>query len=123
MVIQLADTSIRLPSDIVEDVLIRVGEFIYPVNFLVIETKTVSNLASQVAVILGHPFLATANTLINCRNGMMILSFDNITLELNIFNMQRQPSGFDDMEFSTLNWAEDSILDDAFDDVFAAEYE
>jgi len=27
------------------------------------------------------------------------------------------------MEFSTLNWVEDSILDDAFDDVFTAKYE
>ena len=80
------------------------GEFIYSANFVVIEIEKVSNLASQVPVILGHPSLATANALINCRNGMMRLSFGNMTVELNIFNMQRQPSGFDDMEFSTLNW-------------------
>ena len=53
----------------------------------------------------------------------MRLSFGNMSLELNIFNMQRQPSGFDDMEFSTLNWVGDSIFDDAFDDIFATEYE
>ena len=52
---------------------------------------------------------------------MMKLSFGNMTLELNIFNMQRQPSGFDDMKFSTLNWVEDSIFDYAFDEMFAAE--
>ena len=86
------------------------GEFIYPVDFVVIETETVSNLASQVPMILGHPFLATINALINCRNCMMRLSFGNMTLELNIFSLQRQPSGFDDMEFSTLHWVEDSIL-------------
>jgi len=44
IVIQLADRSARLPKGIVEDVLIRVGEFIYPVDFVVIETETVSNL-------------------------------------------------------------------------------
>jgi len=92
-------------------------------DFVVIETETVSNLASQVSVILRCPFLATTNALINCRNGMMRLFFGNITLELNIFNLQRQPSGFDDMEFSTLHWVGDSILEDAYDDVFAAEYE
>ena len=48
-------------------------------------------------MILGRPFLATANALINYRNGMMRISFGN---------MQRQSSGFDDMEFSTLNWVE-----------------
>ena len=53
----------------------------------------------------------------------MALSFSNMTLELNIFNLQRQPSGFDDVEFSTLHWVEDSVLDDARDDVFAIEYE
>jgi len=53
---------------------------------------------------------------------MMRLSFGNMTIELNIFNMQRQPSGFDDMEFSTLNWVEDFVFDDAFDEMIAAEY-
>jgi len=123
MVIQLTDRLTWLSRGIIEDVLIRVGEFIYPMDFIVIETEKVSNLASQVLVILGRPFLTTANALINYRNGMMRLSFDNITIELNIFNMQRQPSGFDNMEFSTLNWVEDSVFDDAFDEMFAVEYE
>ena len=39
MVIQLPDRSTRLPRGIVEDVLIRVDEFIYPVDFVVIETE------------------------------------------------------------------------------------
>ena len=123
MVIQLADRSTRLPRGVVEDVLIRVGEFIYPVDFIVLETEKVANVANQIPVILGRPFLATANALINCRNGMMRLSFGNMTLELNIFNLQRQPSGFDDVETSTLNWVEDSQFDDEFDELFAAEYE
>ena len=88
-----------------------------------IETETVSNLASQVPVILGRPFLASTNALINDRNGMMRLSFGNMTLELNTFNMRRHPSGFDDMEFSILHWVQDSIPADSFDDVFVAEYE
>jgi len=93
------------------------------VDFVGIKTEKVSNLASQVPVILRRPFLATANALINCRNEMMRLSFGNMTIELNIFNMQRQPSGFDDMEFSTLNWVEDTIFGDAFDEMFTAKYE
>jgi len=103
MVIQPANRSIRVPKGTVEDVLIRVGEFIYPVDFIVIENEKVYNLASQVPMILRRPFLATASTLVNYRNCMMRLSFSNMTLELNIFNMQRQSSGFDDSEFSTLN--------------------
>jgi len=66
------------------------GEFISPVDFVVIKTETVTNVASQVPVIPGRPFLATSDALINCRNGMMKLSFGNMTLELNFFNMQGQ---------------------------------
>jgi len=87
MVIQLANRSPRLPKGIVEDVLIRVGEFIYPVDFVVIETEKVSNVVGRVPTIIGRRLLVTANALINCRNGMMRPSFGNMTLELNIFNM------------------------------------
>ena len=45
MVIQLTDRLTWLSRGIVEDVLIRVGEFIYPVDFIMIETETVSNFA------------------------------------------------------------------------------
>ena len=41
-------------------------------------------------MILGRPFLATSNALINCRSGVLKLSFDNMTLELNIFNNCKQ---------------------------------
>ena len=88
-----------------------------------IETDKVSNVASQVPVILGHPFLATANALINCMNGMIRLSFGNMALEMNIFNMQRQPFGLDNLKLSTLNWIEDSVMDYNFDDMFTIEYE
>ena len=83
--------------------LVRVVEFIYLVYFVVLETERVANVVNQIPIILGRSFLATANALINCRNGMMRLSFGNMTLELNIFNLQRQPLGFDDIETSTLN--------------------
>ena len=41
-------------------------------------------------MILGCPFLATSNALINCRNGVLKLSFGNMTLKLNIFNTCKQ---------------------------------
>ena len=41
--IQLADRSIKVPKGEINDVLIRVGEFIYPVDFNVLETQPVSN--------------------------------------------------------------------------------
>ena len=52
IIILLANRSTRVPKGIVEDVLIRVVEFIYLVEFVVMENEKMSNLASQVSVIL-----------------------------------------------------------------------
>ena len=81
-----------------EDVLIKVGQFIFLVDFVVRDTKRVPNAESHVAAILGCPFLAISNALINSRNGTIKLSFGNMTLNLNIFNLQRQPDGFSGVE-------------------------
>ena len=69
--------------------LIEVGEFSLPIDFVVLDTERVPNAESHIPVILGHPFLATSIALINCRNKMIKLSFHNLTFELNIFNLQR----------------------------------
>jgi hypothetical protein len=40
-------------------------------------------------VILGQPFLATANALINSRSGVIKISFGNMTVELEHFSYQK----------------------------------
>jgi len=51
--------------------LIKLGEFIYLVDFVVLETEKVANVANHIIVILRLPFLPTSNVLINHINGMM----------------------------------------------------
>ncbi|RVW71479.1 Retrovirus-related Pol polyprotein from transposon 17.6 [Vitis vinifera] len=46
--------------------------------------------ANLVPIILGRSFLATSNAIINCRNGLMQLTFGNMTLDLNIFYMSKK---------------------------------
>ena len=89
----------KILKEKITDVLIRVGDFIYPVDFIMLETQPVSNLRSQTPVILGRPFLATANAIINCRNGSMRLTFGDMTKEVNVFNLGRQPRGVNDQTF------------------------
>ncbi|RVW66463.1 hypothetical protein CK203_065766 [Vitis vinifera] len=50
-------------------------------------TITLSLADRKQTIILGRPFLATSNAIINCRNGVMQLTFGNMTLELNIFHL------------------------------------
>jgi hypothetical protein len=49
-------------------------------------------------VILGRPFLATTNTLINCRMGVMKISFGNMKVKLNIFHIRKQPLEYDEVQ-------------------------
>ncbi|XP_024025920.1 uncharacterized protein LOC112092897 [Morus notabilis] len=90
IVLQLADRSIKRPQGIVEDVLLQIDKFYYAVDFLVMDTQSVVNMESSIPIILGRPFLATVNELINCRNGLMKISFGNMTLEVNTFHIQKQ---------------------------------
>jgi hypothetical protein len=93
----LADRSVKVPRGIVEDVLVQVDKFIYSVDFIVLDTQPVE-ACNSFPVILGRPFLATSNALINCRNGLMKLSFGNMTLEMNIFNICKQPGDDNDLQ-------------------------
>jgi hypothetical protein len=93
--LQLADRSMKRLRGIIEDVLIKIDKFYLPVDFIVIDTESVHDVVNQIPVILGRPFLATANTLINCRMGVMKISFGNMTVELNIFNINSQPLEYD----------------------------
>ena len=88
--LSLADRSVKIPKGIVEDVLVKVDKFYYPVDFVVLDTEPIENGPNHVPIILGRPFLATANAIINCRNGVMQLTFGNMTLELNIFHLNNK---------------------------------
>ena len=88
--LSLADRSVKIPKGIVEDVLVKVDKFYYPVDFVVLDTEPIENRPNHVPIILGRQFLATANAIINCRNGVMQLTFGNMTLELNIFHLNNK---------------------------------
>ena len=73
-----------------EDVLIQVDKFYYPIDFVVLDTELVAIGANYVPIILGRPFLATSNAITNCRNGVMQFTLGNMTLELNIFHLSKK---------------------------------
>ena len=87
MVFQLADRSTKIPRGIVEDMLIQVDKFYFSVDFIVINTKPIQDSRKHIFIILGRTFLAIADAHIQCRIGNMQLSFDNMIIELKIFNI------------------------------------
>ncbi|RVW74551.1 Retrovirus-related Pol polyprotein from transposon opus [Vitis vinifera] len=86
----LTEQSVKIPRGIIKDVLVQVDNFYYPVDFVVLDTDPLVKEANYVPIIFGRPFLATSNAIINCRNGLMQLTFGNMTLELNIFHMSKK---------------------------------
>ena len=83
--LSLADRFMKILRGIIEDVLVQIDQFYYLVDFVVLDTDLSAKGTNSVPIILGRPFLATSNAIINCRNGIMQLSFGNMTMELNIF--------------------------------------
>ncbi|RVW62024.1 Retrovirus-related Pol polyprotein from transposon 412 [Vitis vinifera] len=88
--LSLVDRSVKIPRGIIKDVLVQVDNFYYPVDSVVLDTHPIVKETNYVPIILGRPFLATSNAIINCRNGLMQLTFGNMTLELNIFYMSKK---------------------------------
>ena len=88
----------KIPKGIVEDVLVKVDNFCYPMDFVVLDTEPMEESTHQVPIILGRPFLATANAIINFRNEVMQLTFGNMNLELNIFHLSNKDIPVEDKE-------------------------
>ena len=72
-------------------------KFYYLVDFIVLDREPIGGEPNHVPIILGKPFLAIANALINCHNWVMQFTFGNITLELNVFHLcKRHPNQDED---------------------------
>ncbi|GJU38902.1 putative nucleotidyltransferase, ribonuclease H [Tanacetum coccineum] len=90
-IISLADRSTKIPRGILEDVIVKVDDFYYPVDFFVMDTESPYKDV-QPTIILGRPFLATIDARINCRTGAMDIAFGNKKLRLNVFNFVNSPT-------------------------------
>ena len=96
--LSFVDRSVKIPKGIVEDVLVKVDKFYYLIDFVVLDTEPVAEGTNHVPVILGRPFLATSSSIINFWNGVMQLTFFNMTLELNIFHLSSKHKSMEEQE-------------------------
>jgi len=67
MTLQLADRSIKYPHRIVEDLLVKVDKFYFPVDFVIMDIEE----DVEVPLILGRPFLKTAKIMIDVDEGKL----------------------------------------------------
>ena len=54
----------------------------YPVDFVVLDMDQGRESRHQTPVLLGRPFLATADAVIKCRTGVLKIKFGNLKTEM-----------------------------------------
>ncbi|KAL5574298.1 hypothetical protein UlMin_023895 [Ulmus minor] len=85
----MVDRSIKHPRGIVEDVLVKVGKLIFPVDFIVLDMEE----DKDIPIILGRPFLATSGAIIDVRGGKLTLQVDDETVTFNVYGSMKLLQG------------------------------
>ena len=86
--LQMADRSMVKPEGVLEDVLVTVGKFVFPVDFIILDME----VDSQVPLLLGRPFLATGAALIDMQKGVLTL---RVGEEATAFNLIKSMQNID----------------------------
>ena len=86
--LQMADRSMVRPEGVLEDVLVTVGKFVFPVDFIILDMEA----DSQVPLLLGRPFLATGAALIDMQKGVPTL---RVGEEVAAFNLIKSMQNID----------------------------
>eukprot|EP00253_Pinus_taeda_P004780 PITA_04780 len=81
-VLELADRSRVKPEGMLEDIVITIASWRYPTGFLILQSK--SNLGGH-PLILGRPWLSTADAFIGRRSGSIVISDGQATKNLNLY--------------------------------------
>ncbi|RDY11683.1 hypothetical protein CR513_03618, partial [Mucuna pruriens] len=91
IVSQLAKRSIAHLLGILEDVLVQVGDMIFPANFYMLDMK--DELSSKgPTLILGRSFFKTTKTKIDVYSGTLSMEFGDNRVEYTIFEVVKHPT-------------------------------
>ena len=85
--LQMANRSMARPEGVLEDVLVKVGKFIFPMDFVIMKMEE----DTQVPILLGKPFLATGATLIDVQKGELTLRVGDEAVHFNLNKSLEQP--------------------------------
>jgi len=89
MTLQLADRSIKYPYGIVEDMIVKVDKFLFPVDFVVMDMEE----DVEVPLILGRPFMKNAKVIIDVDKGKLKVCAQDEEVSFDVFEAMKHPSG------------------------------
>ncbi|KAL0428394.1 UNVERIFIED_CONTAM: hypothetical protein Slati_3014200 [Sesamum latifolium] len=90
VIIQLTDRSYVRPMGIVEDVLVKVNNLLFPVDFYILKMET-EGLNNPASILLGRPFMKTAKTKIDVDEGTLSVEFDGKIVKFKISEAMKYP--------------------------------
>ncbi|XP_075479426.1 uncharacterized protein LOC142520310 [Primulina tabacum] len=88
VVIQFADRSTVYPRGVIEDVLVKVENLVFPADFYVLDMEK-DVLNSQ--ILLGRLFLKTSKSVIDVNSGTLTMEFDGEIVKFNIYDTMKYP--------------------------------
>ena len=84
-----------------EDLLVQVNELVFPADFDILDMEDEASY-NQTSILLGRPFLKTAQAMINVHAGVFTMEFDGEVIKFNLFKAMKYPSGHGDELESSL---------------------
>ncbi|XP_019225150.1 PREDICTED: uncharacterized protein LOC109206747 [Nicotiana attenuata] len=83
----------KLELGVIEDVLVQVGTFIFPADFIILDYEP----DQEVPFILGRPFLATSRAIIDVSKGKMTMRVGDRVKVFNVYKALRLPAHYEEL--------------------------
>ncbi|XP_074288437.1 uncharacterized protein LOC141613593 [Silene latifolia] len=87
MTLQLADRSVQYPKGVLEDVMVKVGNFYIPPDFVVLDIPE----DQQTPIILGRPFMAAGEVMIDVKNGKFSFNMGRNVVKFSLMGAMSKP--------------------------------
>jgi len=83
--LQLEDRSITRPYGVEKDVLVKVRQFTFPVDFVIMDIEE----DAEIPLILGRPFMLTTNCVVDMGKGDLEMGIDDQNIIFDLFDAQK----------------------------------
>nr|XP_009785878.1 PREDICTED: uncharacterized protein LOC104234081 [Nicotiana sylvestris] len=93
IILQLADRSLAHPEGVIENVLVQVGYFIFPADFIILDYEP----DQEVPFILGHPFLTMGRAIIDVCEGRMKMRVGDRVEVFNVYKALKLPAHYEEL--------------------------
>ncbi|GJV89781.1 reverse transcriptase domain-containing protein, partial [Tanacetum coccineum] len=99
MTLELADRSITHPKGLAEDIFVKVGNFHFPTDFVVVDFEA----DPRVPLILGRSFLRTSHALIDVYEGELVLRDGNEQITFHVNGTSKHPQKHENESIKMVN--------------------